>query len=57
VEKRFLRRRGLRGRDKLTKLEGRIMLLRRVMKHVKDQNWTTVALDFMIVVVGVFIGI
>ena len=33
------------------------MLLRRVMKHVKDQNWTTVALDFMIVVVGVFIGI
>lgn len=33
------------------------MLLRRVTEHVKTQNWTAVALDFMIVVVGVFIGI
>lgn len=33
------------------------MLLRRVIKHVKAQNWTAVALDFVIVVVGVFIGI
>ncbi len=33
------------------------MLLRRVMVHVKTQNWTAVALDFVIVVVGVFIGI
>lgn len=33
------------------------MLLRRVIEHVKDQNWTAVALDFVIVVVGVFIGI
>lgn len=33
------------------------MLLRSVSKHVKDQNWTAVALDFVIVVVGVFIGI
>lgn len=33
------------------------MLLRRVMEHVKTQNWTAVALDFVIVVVGVFIGI
>lgn len=33
------------------------MLLRRVMDHVKTQNWTAVALDFVIVVVGVFIGI
>ena len=33
------------------------MLLRRVMEHVKAQNWTAVALDFFIVVVGVFIGI
>lgn len=33
------------------------MILRRVMQHVKDQNWTAVALDFVIVVVGVFIGI
>jgi len=33
------------------------MLLRRVIEHVKEQNWTAVALDFVIVVVGVFIGI
>ena len=33
------------------------MLLRRITIHVKDQNWTAVALDFVIVVVGVFIGI
>ena len=33
------------------------MLLRRIADHVKAQNWTAVALDFVIVVVGVFIGI
>ncbi|MCR9062291.1 MAG: hypothetical protein NXI02_33610, partial [Rhodobacteraceae bacterium] len=33
------------------------MILRRVIKHVKEQNWTAVFLDFLIVVVGVFIGI
>ncbi len=33
------------------------MLLRRIIEHVKAQNWTAVALDFIIVVVGVFIGI
>ena len=33
------------------------MLLRRVIEQVKAQNWTAVALDFVIVVVGVFIGI
>jgi hypothetical protein len=33
------------------------MLLRSVTKHVKDQNWFAVALDFVIVVFGVFIGI
>jgi len=33
------------------------VLLRRVVEHVKAQNWTAVALDFIIVVVGVFIGI
>ena len=33
------------------------MLLRRVIVHVKAQNWTAVALDFVIVVVGVFMGI
>ncbi|MEM8634861.1 MAG: hypothetical protein AAGF33_07785 [Pseudomonadota bacterium] len=33
------------------------MLLRRITKHVKDQNWFAVGIDFVIVVVGVFIGI
>ena len=33
------------------------MLLRRITKHVKDQNWFAVGLDFLIVVFGVFIGI
>ena len=33
------------------------MLLRRVIGHVKTQNWTAVALDFAIVVCGVFIGV
>lgn len=32
------------------------MILRRVIEHVKAQNWTAVALDFVIVVMGVFIG-
>ena len=33
------------------------MLLRRITKHVKDQNWLAVGIDFFIVVIGVFIGI
>ena len=33
------------------------MLLRRVIEHVRSQNWTAVVIDFVIVVVGVFIGI
>jgi len=33
------------------------MILRRVMKHVRDQNWLAVGIDFLIVVTGVFIGI
>lgn len=33
------------------------MILRRVMDHVRMQNWTAVALDFAIVVFGVFVGI
>ncbi len=33
------------------------MLLRRITQHVKEQNWTAIAIDFVIVVVGVFIGI
>lgn len=33
------------------------MLLRRVIEHVRTQQWTAIAIDFVIVVVGVFIGI
>lgn len=33
------------------------MILRRVTKHVRDQNWFAVGIDFLIVVTGVFIGI
>lgn len=33
------------------------MILRRVTEHVREQNWTAIAIDFVIVVVGVFIGI
>ena len=33
------------------------MLLRRISKHVKQQNWFAVGIDFVIVVIGVFIGI
>ncbi len=33
------------------------MLLRRFAEHVKAQNWLAVALDFAIVVLGVFIGL
>ena len=33
------------------------MLLRRITEHVKAQNWTAVGIDFVIVVVGVFIGL
>ena len=33
------------------------MILRRVIEHVREQNWTAVGIDFVIVVVGVFLGI
>lgn len=33
------------------------MLLRRVIKHVTDQNWTAIGIDFAIVVIGVFVGL
>ena len=33
------------------------MLLRRVIEHVREQNWAAVGIDFVIVVVGVFVGI
>lgn len=29
------------------------MILRSITKHVKDQNWFTVGLDFFIVVAGI----
>jgi len=33
------------------------MILRRITEHVRDQNWFAVGIDFVIVVVGVVIGI
>lgn len=33
------------------------MLLRRVIEHFRKQEWTAIAIDFVIVVVGVFIGL
>ncbi|HAU91022.1 MAG TPA: hypothetical protein DCW59_01545 [Alteromonas sp.] len=33
------------------------MLLRRVTLHIKQQNWFAVLVDFLIVVLGVFIGV
>ncbi|MEL6378777.1 MAG: hypothetical protein AAFR69_01220 [Pseudomonadota bacterium] len=33
------------------------MILRRVIEHVRTQNWTAIGIDFVIVVVGVFMGI
>ena len=32
------------------------MLFRRISQHLREPNWFAVALDFMIVVVGVFLG-
>jgi len=36
--------------------KGRALLLRSITKHVKDQNWFAVALDFAIVVFGILIA-
>jgi hypothetical protein len=33
------------------------MILRRVIKHFRNQEWTAIGIDFVIVVVGVFVGI
>ncbi|MFZ1391122.1 MAG: DUF6090 family protein [Dokdonella sp.] len=33
------------------------MILRRVIEHVREQNWTAIGIDFCIVVIGVFVGI
>jgi hypothetical protein len=35
---------------------GTTMLFRRVRDHVVHQNWTAIAIDFLIVVAGVFVG-
>jgi hypothetical protein len=32
------------------------MILRRVITHVRQQEWTAIAIDFVIVVAGVFVG-
>ena len=33
------------------------MILRRVIKHVRNQEWTAIVIDFFIVVFGVFVGL
>ncbi len=33
------------------------MILRRIIAHFRKQEWTAIALDFLIVVVGVFVGL
>lgn len=33
------------------------MILRRVIRHFRNQEWTAIFLDFVIVVVGVFVGL
>lgn len=33
------------------------MILRRITKHVSDQNWFAVFIDFLIVVIGIFVGL
>ena len=32
------------------------MILRRVIAHVREQNWTAVGIDFLIVVIGIVVG-
>lgn len=32
------------------------MILRRIMEHLRKQEWTAVGIDFVIVVIGVFVG-
>jgi hypothetical protein len=33
------------------------MILRRLTDHIREQNWTAVAMDFVIVVLGVYVGL
>jgi len=35
----------------------RAMTSRHVIEHVKAQSWTAIAIDFVIAMIGVFIGI
>lgn len=37
--------------------EENLVLLRRLSEHLREQNWTAVAIDLLIVVLGVFMGI
>src|SRR5210317_368464 len=32
------------------------MILRRLMQHVKEQNWFAVGLEVIVVIVGIFLG-
>jgi len=41
---------------KLFPLLGEEMLLRRITKHVKEQNWVAVGIDMLVVILGIFIG-
>lgn len=43
--------------DQALRSGARRMLLRRVIEHVREQSWTAIAIDFVIVVIGVFVGI
>ena len=33
------------------------MILRRIIAHWRKQEWTAIGIDFLIVVVGVFLGL
>ena len=33
------------------------MILRRIIQHLRKQEWTAIAIDFVIVVLGVFVGL
>src|SRR6476469_2523928 len=35
---------------------GRIMILRRLIDNIKRQAWTAIVIEFVIVVIGIFVG-
>jgi hypothetical protein len=37
-------------------MQSRAMILRRIIAHFRKQEWTAIGIDFLIVVVGVFVG-